>query len=79
MFLEPHGLPPERGMEHKIILKEGIGPVNVRPYRYPHLLKGEIEKQVEEIMRMGIIRHSTSPILVQSYLSRRKMGVGVSA
>ncbi|WVZ14135.1 hypothetical protein V8G54_011701 [Vigna mungo] len=57
VFLEPHGLPPERGMEHKIILKEGISPVNVRPYRYPHLLKGEIEKQVEEIMRTGIIRH----------------------
>lgn len=44
VFHEPQGLPPDRGMVHHIPLKEGTDPINVRPYRYPHIMKGEIEK-----------------------------------
>lgn len=29
---EPRGLPPDREMVHKIPLKEGVDPINVRPY-----------------------------------------------
>lgn len=36
VFNIPKGLLPARGKEHKIVLKEGSGQVNVRPYRYPH-------------------------------------------
>ncbi|MCH90639.1 RNA-directed DNA polymerase (Reverse transcriptase), partial [Trifolium medium] len=45
VFQEPKGLPPKRTKEHVITLKEGEGAVNVRPYRYPHHHKNEIEKQ----------------------------------
>jgi hypothetical protein len=44
VFKEPTRLPPKRQKEHVINLKEGHDAVNVRPYRYPHHHKNEIEK-----------------------------------
>jgi hypothetical protein len=35
--------------------------VAVRPYRYPQLLKDEIERQCKDMLGQGIIRESTSP------------------
>jgi hypothetical protein len=60
VFKDPVGLPPKRKKEHVITLKDGEGPVNVRPYRYPHHHKNEIERQVKEMLQTGIIRPSTS-------------------
>ncbi|XP_077225019.1 uncharacterized protein LOC143858248 [Tasmannia lanceolata] len=39
VFQEPKGLPPHHSHDHHIPLKSGAQPVNVRPYRYPHLQK----------------------------------------
>ncbi|PKI48776.1 hypothetical protein CRG98_030818 [Punica granatum] len=33
IFREPKGLPPKRPQDHRIPLKEGAQPVNIRPYR----------------------------------------------
>ncbi|PNX96070.1 retrotransposon-related protein [Trifolium pratense] len=60
IFKEPSGLPPKRDGEHAINLVEGQNAVNVRPYRYPTHHKNEIEKQIKEMLAIGIIRHSTS-------------------
>lgn len=37
VFEEPSQLTPQRAYDHLIPLKEGDGPVDVRPYRYPQI------------------------------------------
>ena len=61
LFKESKGLPPSRVHDHCIPLVPGSEPVSVRPYRYPHFQKIEIEQQVEEMLKSGIVRPSNSP------------------
>ena len=72
VFEEPQGLPPSRRHEHKIIIKEGMGPVNVRPYRYAHSQKNEMERMVTEMLKAGIIQVSQSPYSSPVILVRKK-------
>ncbi|CAL9242305.1 unnamed protein product [Arabidopsis halleri] len=48
LFQPPVKLPPSRAIEHRIPLKKGTDPVNVRPYRYAYFQKDEIEKQDQD-------------------------------
>ena len=48
LFDPPTGLPPERPIDHTISLLQNTNPVNVRPYRYPHYQKAELDKQVQD-------------------------------
>jgi hypothetical protein len=61
IFEESRGLPPRRRHDHCIPLKPETGLVSVRPYRYPHYQKNEIEKIVSGLLETGVIRPSTSP------------------
>ena len=56
----PKGLHPKGDHDHAIQKVLGNYPPNIRPYRYPHTQKSEIEKIVEEMLEAGIIRHSQS-------------------
>ncbi|CAO2166027.1 unnamed protein product [Urochloa humidicola] len=72
VFSKPVGMPPSRDCDHTIPLIEGASPVNVRPYRYPPAIKDEIEKQVAEMLRAGIIQHSISPFSSSVLLVKKK-------
>jgi len=54
------GLPPPRLHDHSIPLLEGSNPVKVKPYRYPHSQKAQIEKMIQEILNEGLIQPRTS-------------------
>ncbi|XP_061960644.1 uncharacterized protein LOC133681574 [Populus nigra] len=61
-------------IDHIIPLKEGIALVNVRPYRYAHYHKEEIEKQVQEMLNSGLVQPSTSPFSSPVILVKKKDG-----
>nr|GEV25766.1 putative mitochondrial protein [Tanacetum cinerariifolium] len=58
VFAIPTSLPPTRSHDHEIPLKEGIQPVNIRPYRHPPTQKDAIEVMVTELLDAGVIMHS---------------------
>ncbi|KAF2305026.1 hypothetical protein GH714_001150 [Hevea brasiliensis] len=53
IFQEPKSLPPKRDHDHRIILKEGSSPVNIRPYKYAASQKDAIETMVAEMLQAG--------------------------
>lgn len=74
VFAEPTGLPPRRTCDHQIPLILGAQPVNIRPYRHKPEHKSEIEAQVEELLRSGVIQRSTSPFSSPVILVKKKDG-----
>lgn len=50
VFSIPMSLPPTRHCDHRIPLKADAQPVKVKPYRYPHSQKIEIEKMLSDML-----------------------------
>jgi len=67
IFEPTKGLPPQRRQDHVIHLKEGAQIATIRPYRYPHYQKAEIEKLVAEKLEAGIFNRPRVLIPVLSY------------
>ncbi|XP_017416580.1 uncharacterized protein LOC108327382 [Vigna angularis] len=61
-------------MDHQIHLLSNSSPVSVRPYRYPHFQKVEIEKQIEEMLFDGMIQPSHSLFSSSILLVKKKDG-----
>ncbi|PRQ22490.1 putative nucleotidyltransferase, Ribonuclease H [Rosa chinensis] len=74
LFQPPTRLPPKRAIDHRITLLPNSGPVNVRPYRYAHSQKDELEAQVQEMLQAGLIRPSSSPYSSPVLLVKKKEG-----
>ncbi|PHT56849.1 hypothetical protein CQW23_05335 [Capsicum baccatum] len=74
LFEVPKGLPLAKEQDHKITFQEGTSPINIRPYRYPIIQKDEIEKMVDEMLELGVIRHSTSPFSSPIVMVKKKDG-----
>lgn len=60
VFAEPTGLPPSRQYDHRIPLIPGARPVSLRPYRLAPELKTELERQIQDMLKTGVITHSNS-------------------
>jgi hypothetical protein len=65
----PDGLPPQRSIDHGIDTGQEK-PVNQSAYPLSVAQPQEQTKQVEELLKRGLIRESTSPWGAQSCLSR---------
>lgn len=74
LFEPPTQLPLARKHDHHIELLPNTPPVSVRPYRYPHFQKEEIERIVQELMEAGTIRPSVSPYSSPVLLVKKKDG-----
>lgn len=74
VFAEPKGLPPRRQYDHAIALEPDARPPNSKPYRYSPLQKDEIERQVHDMLRSGVITHSMSPYAAPVLLVKKKDG-----
>ena len=74
VFENPTELPPLRGHKHFIVLKGGTQLVCQRLYRYPFYQKNEIEKIVKQLLLVGSIRNSSSPLVSLVLLVKKADG-----
>jgi hypothetical protein len=47
-------------IEHRINVSSSFKPKHLKEYRIPEILKPEIQRQIDELLRNGYIHHSTS-------------------
>jgi hypothetical protein len=74
LFAEPVTLPPRRSHDHQIPVLLNCAPTNVRPYRYAHVQKDEIERTVKALLETRLIRPSHSPYSSPVLLVHKKDG-----
>lgn len=74
VFAEPKTLQPRRALDHAITLDATAQPINSRPYRYSPLQRDEIERQVAEMIKAGLVTPSMSPFASPVLLVKNKDG-----
>ena len=88
VFQKPTQLPPPRRYDYKIIIPRRYDykiilnndvPVSLKPYRYPHNQKSEIERQIKQLLSTGFIRESSSCYASPLVLVKKRMILGIVA
>ena len=74
VFAVPQGLPPSRGVEHRIELEEGATPPSRPTYRMSPTELDELRKQLKELTESGFIQPSKSPYGAPVLFVRKKDG-----
>ncbi|GKV15302.1 hypothetical protein SLEP1_g26098 [Rubroshorea leprosula] len=72
IFEEPKSLSPHRTHDHRILVKEGAEPMNVKPYYYASVQKDIIKQLTRVMLASSIIQHSMSPFFSLVILVKRK-------
>lgn len=72
VFFPWQDLPLRHDYDHSITLLPDTNPVSMQPYIYAYHHKDKIERQVEELLTEGIIRHSISPFSSPIILVKKK-------
>ncbi|KAJ9524896.1 hypothetical protein QJQ45_002965 [Haematococcus lacustris] len=70
----PHGLPPERSVDHRIELQQAKPPPARPIYNVSNSELAELKQQIGELLDKGFIRPSTSPYASGVLLVRKKDG-----
>ncbi|KAK4403215.1 Transposon Ty3-G Gag-Pol polyprotein [Sesamum angolense] len=55
------GLPPHREVDFTIEILPGVAPISITPYRMASVELQDLKKQLEELLKKGFVRPSTSP------------------
>jgi hypothetical protein len=74
LFATPTSLPLPRDANHSIPLITGAQPVKIRLYKYNPIQKDEINKQLKEMLKNGVITPSSSPFASSVLLVKKKDG-----
>lgn len=77
IFSIPQSLPPPRLQDHHIHLIPSSQPINVQPYRYPQCHKDGMTSMIQDMLKEGIIKPSTSPFSSPVILVKKNMVHGV--
>lgn len=74
LFYLPTSLLPHRVINQRIHFMHVTSAVNVKPYRYPHMLKQIITQIVEEMLQQGLVRLGHIPYPSPVLLVHKKDG-----
>ena len=61
-------------VSHRIVTMPDFIPKQMRPYRIPEILKPEVDNQIKELLEMGLIQPSTSPMASPIVCVMKKQG-----